>query len=132
MILALDPGATTGWARGIDYAADGWGQVPDDNIWTLLENFYPSLIVIEDFVYRGRLNIDFTPVEVIGVVKEWARQHRTELVWQTPSQVKHFFTNDRLKEREVYQPGMPHAMDAMRHLCYYLEFGRKRDTPKTK
>ena len=39
---------------------------------------------------------------------------------QTPAQAKGFVTDDKLKKMKLYQPGMPHLNDAMRHLVYYI------------
>ena len=131
-LLALDPGRTVGWAA-FDKGASGEryhsGQVKDDQVWHLLESSKLNLkgldlLIVESFKYRQLPKADLTPVEVIGIVKEWARQFQVDVTWQTPSQAKFFFTDDRIKKLGLYQPGKPHAMDAMRHLLYYLGFGK--------
>ncbi len=133
MLLALDPGKTTGWASySPEDAAYLRGEVQPDEIWKLLEDTHATInetitkLIVERFVHRSKFKVDLTPVEVIGVVKEWARQTETMIIWQQPSQAKHFFTNDRLKERGVYLAGKPHANDALRHLLYYQDFGKGR------
>lgn len=125
MIVALDPGRTTGWATydlGEHMHAGQW--VEPLSVYSELSDMRPTLIVCESFLFRQKIKIDFTPVEVIGVVKLFCYQSGIELVMQTPSQAKHFFTDDRLKERGLYQAGQPHANDATRHMLYYLEFGK--------
>lgn len=77
-------------------------------------------MVYESFQFRSGLpKAVLTPVEVIGVVKEWARQKDWALVSQTPAEGKFFFTDDRLKAMQLWKPGKPHAMDALRHLLYF-------------
>jgi len=82
-------------------------------------------VVCESFQYRPHIpKVDLTPVEVIGVVKEWCRQNKVTLIMQTPAQAKAFWNDDRLKQFRVYKTNMPHANDAMRHLFYATYFGR--------
>lgn len=135
MILALDPGLTTGWAvyekipiHDLRYRS---GQVHQDDVWNLLESSHfardePAItrLVVERFQYRPHLpKVHLSPVEVIGVVKEWARQHEVDITWQTPAEGKFYYTDKRLKELDVYTPGKPHANDAMRHLWYFIGLG---------
>ena len=124
--LTIDPGATVGWAafrpNSCHYSC---GQIPHDKVWTMLEQArwtyeLEGPIVVEKFLYRqGLPKIDFRPVEVIGVIKEWARQTHWEIVWQTPAEGKGFFKDEHLKNANLYRAGMPHAMDAVRHLLYF-------------
>lgn len=131
-IVALDPGKTTGAAlatlRNDDYEIETVCQVEPDFIWRTLTNYKPEVIVMERFIGYPKIKMDFSPVEVIGIVKEWCRQNDVTLVEQTPAQAKHYFTDARLKERNVYVKGMPHGCDAIRHLLYWLDFGRKAPT----
>jgi len=128
-IIALDPGRTVGWATfKKPNARDGYksGQIKWDATWSLLDSAlietHDIHLVVESFKHRQLPKIDYTPVEVIGVVKEWARQNDVNITWQTPSQAKFFWTDERLKDYTLYRPGKPHANDAMRHLLYYLNF----------
>lgn len=127
-ILAIDPGKTTGFyianrAQGIDMDS-GAGQAPQEDIWRLLDGLKPEVVVIEKFSFRGgHTKIDYSPAEVIGVVREWCRQKDVDLHFQTPSQAKHYWGDERLKERNLYNVGMPHANDAVRHFLYFTEFG---------
>ena len=147
-LLSLDPGTTTGWAMfRKPNNRDGYtsGQIRDDQIWGLLEtarwdsvdvvlplgDFVRTTkqkvdltIICESFQYRQLPKAVLTPVEVIGVVKEWARQNEVEVIFQTPAQGKFYFSDTRLKAMGLWKPGKPHAMDAMRHLLYFLGFGQ--------
>lgn len=125
-LLALDPGKTTGWCCDppVELLETNHGQVEPDKVWLLLCLYKPTHIVMETFVFRqAKSRINLVAVEVIGIVKEWARQYHAEVFEQTPSQAKHYFTDDRLKNRGLYFPGEQHARDAARHLCYIREFG---------
>lgn len=130
-LLAFDPGRTVGWATFQKPREYRSGQFPEDRtrVWLdayhLLPGMTPiDLLIVERFTYRSNLpKADLTPVEVIGVIKEWSRQNHVDIVWQTPAQGKFYFTDDRLKEMELYRVGQPHANDATRHLLYYLGFG---------
>jgi hypothetical protein len=45
------------------------------------------------------------------------------VVMQTPSTGKSFYSNEQLKEKGVYKRGIPHGMDATRHLLHWFTFG---------
>lgn len=130
MILALDPGGTTGHASYFPEEDPAFvvGQVQPDQLWEFLQlslQFKMKLIICESFNYRPKAWADLTPVECIGVIKEFARHTEIPTIFQTPEQGKHFFTDDRLKERKLYRKKMPHANDALRHLLYFLEFDKR-------
>jgi hypothetical protein len=40
-------------------------------------------------------------------------------------QAKAFWTDEKLKLVGLYEPGMKHARDALRHLLYLICFGKK-------
>jgi len=123
MILAIDPGKTTGYAYQHGEAHGSGQLVLQDALWGLLDALAPTVIVCERFDHRMVMGADLEAVEVIGILKEWSRQNRVEVHFQTQEQAKHFFTNARLKERGMDRPGLPHARDAARHLLYWLTFG---------
>jgi hypothetical protein len=142
-LLGLDPGATTGWAlfvKGAPTERYRSGQINQDKVWELLEtakfnaeyrddmtDVVDLTIICESFQHRQLPKVDLSPVEVIGVVKEWARQNQIEIVWQTPAQGKAFFDNNRLAALDVLKRPATHwrhANDAMRHIMWYLGFGK--------
>lgn len=134
IIISLDPGQTTGYV--IKYDSDDfpitYGQCQPDAIWDLLNARYHAdiqfVLIYERFDYRRhKMHADLTPVEVIGVIKEWVRQNwlygNIEVYTQFPAQAKNFWTDDRLKEFGMYYKGQQHARDAARHYLYWLYFG---------
>ena len=137
-ICAIDPGGTSGYVLSevihgepLTTLEHTIGEIDLSRVWDMLTSYKPDIIVIEKFSYRNSRNkVDLTAVEVIGVVREWCRQTDVDLYFQTPSQAKHFFTDDRLREGRAYNKGMPHANDAMRHLFFFLEFGKGKGFAK--
>lgn len=128
MIVALDPGKTTGFAYR-NGESGGAGEIAQDSVWDTLETLKPTILVVESFQFRqARSKVNLIPNEIIGVVKEWARQRNVPVVWQTPSQAKHYFDDRRLREIGAWAEGMPHARDATRHLLFYLQFGEGKAT----
>lgn len=139
LILAIDPGGTSGFAfwdskhREFEgYPYKPWeipevAQVPQASIWDALENSRPDILVVETFTYRQKVKASLAAAEVIGVIKEWARQKRVPVHWQTPSQGKDFYDDDRLRQYDSFHHGLVHANDATRHLLYFLEFGEGKD-----
>jgi hypothetical protein len=123
--LTIDPGKTNGWAVWkpvtMQYQA---GQIPYESVWKMLEQSKYTYeldgpLIVERFNHRqGMPNIDHSPIEVIGVIKEWARQNQWHIHWHNPAQ-KEFFKDEILKKHGLWIPGKPHAMDALRHLLYF-------------
>lgn len=111
----------------------GVDQFYRDDLWFFLESSRQAgmrELVVEKFTPRPMLAVDLSPVEVIGIIKEWSRQKAWyNIVWQSPSEAKFYFTNARLKERRLYQPNVPHGLDALRHVLYRRQdFGVSKKT----
>jgi RNAse (barnase) inhibitor barstar len=124
-LIALDPGVTTGYVIEQTDVLEH-GQCKPDAVWDLLDDLTrPLVIVCESFQYRRQqLNAVLTPVEVIGVVKEYVRQHPdVELHFQTPAMAKSYWNDQRLKMYGLWFTGEQHARDAARHILYYKYFG---------
>lgn len=141
-IIWFDPGVTVGWASfQKPNDRDGYqsGQFDHETQWSQLDMIHNyrlglthtssgiDLLGYEEFQYRNGLSrADLTPVENIGVIKEWAKQNKVTTYSQVPGQAvgkNAFFNDERLKVLGLHKPGMKHANDAMRHLLYYLSFG---------
>lgn len=132
MILALDPGGTTGlaWIRDVkDKVVCSLQVGPYEHhseLWDFLTVNAPEHIVCESFTYRnGLAKADLIPVEYIGVIRLWCERKERPMTMQTPSMAKKFFDDKKVKAAGLWKPSMPHAMDAVRHLLYYITFTLK-------
>lgn len=137
-IIGLDPGGTTGWAS-LDTNSGEWTHSqlgPHEHHLELekcLESVLPRkmhALVCESFEYRRdqRDNVQLVSREYIGVVKLFAQKYGTPVVFQTASQGKAFWKDEKLKLCNLHVPGNPHANDATRHvLAYMLRY--QRSTP---
>lgn len=133
MILALDPGGTTGlaWMHGTNGAVRTMQMGPDEHheeLWNFMRVYTPTAIVCESFTYRnGLAKADLIPCEYIGLVKLYAEKYCVPLYMQTPSMAKKFFSDDKLKAADLWITGKQHARDAVRHLMYYVTFTLKSE-----
>lgn len=122
-VIAFDPGGTTGIAWESYDRLIFTDQLKDlDNIYNILDQNYPEYVVYERFDFRyggGRARVDLTAKEVIGVIKLWCIHNHKKPHEQTPSQAKKLWTDDKLRRSDLWRPGMPHAMDATRHVLYF-------------
>ena len=126
LILALDPGETTGYViaeiDGINYDIKLSGQHPN---WRQLEgliNYWsPDAIVYEAFylspeIAKFKSRSTLPTVEVIGVLKYLAQKYSVRQLIAQPPSAKELVTLPR------YVAGVsgPHARDALKHLIAYL------------
>ena len=97
LLLAIDPGKTTGWALFRDGVVANLGQVEGVDEFTLwledlIKEYGPiNVIVVEAFVlFRGKaqqqIGSEFEVVQVIGICQSWALRNNVELVKQ-PSDI---------------------------------------------
>ena len=138
-IIAFDPGATTGVAEleiNQRLFTIVTHQLPNAHavLWDTLNRMRPDIIVYEQFLHQQRIKADYTPVEMIGVIKLYAAFHEISLVGQTPATGKAFWTNDKLRtikmpktDISLYKTNAPHAMDALRHLLHFVTFSLNDD-----
>ena len=131
MLVALDPGKTVGvaiCAYDLKKRTARWdhAQVRDNEVWSILELYSEKglqRVIAESFTFRAKTAVNLVGAEVQGIIKEFCRQFRIPYEPQNPSEGKHYFTNKRLIDLDLYIPNKPHANDATRHLLYYLNFG---------
>ncbi len=135
-VLSLDPGVTTGWCRAdledsFVSLLPGQGELSHRQIYSLLATYEPHYVVCEDFEYRPGQAKDYivlTSLEYIGVVKLYAEPSSTrmwiqpKLSMQKAAEGKGYYSNDKLKELGVYKRGLPHGMDALRHMLHWFTF----------
>ena len=134
-ILALDPGGTTGFKIWSDEVGFVGGQLINghmkdghhEELWSMLNNLYPTVVIYEAFEYRNRARAGLVldSREYIGIIRLWGEiTDGAVLVKQTASQAKGFVNDAILKKGSLWVPGNPHENDAMRHLVYYLVNGK--------
>ncbi|HVI80647.1 MAG TPA: hypothetical protein VM715_21360 [Candidatus Acidoferrum sp.] len=149
-VIALDPGGITGWATytaeriedtegKAEYYDEEWyqGQLEGDDhherLYRLLElsRVEDYRIVCESFEFRNmdrrhRDNINLMSREYIGVAKLYHQTENVSLFMQGAGLAKGFIpdtgsqANKKLRDAGLWKSGWPHAMDATRHLLYYL------------
>lgn len=132
-VIALDPGGTTGWAKGLIYEGrmgviSGQDTFNHIELYDFVENMRPDIIVCERFDFRKggrtRAGVELISKEYIGVVHLYSQVMNIELHMQMPAEgVGGYWKDDhRLKEDKVFTRGKPHANDAMRHLLQWFTF----------
>lgn len=132
-VISIDPGRMTGYTyASIEegalsfYPFQSMDEV--DDLWRRLEEFKPDHIVMEDFEFRGnaRTGLDLFPQQLIGVARLYELIEptgKTALRLQKAAQGKSYFTDNILKQNNLYRRGIPHGMDATRHLLQWATFG---------
>ena len=125
MIVALDPGVTTGVAvftpTGIIMNEWRYDTAPHARIYHALDILKPKLVISEAFHFRqDKTGAVFTGVEYIGVIKCFCQQNGVEHIEMTPGQGKGFWDNRKIKALGWWKPSAPHAIDAMRILLTHL------------
>ena len=133
-IMSVDPGVTSGYCLAYLEASrcryHPFQMVDDvDDFWRRLIDFEPRHLIIEDFEFRrgkyaaGGLNL--FPKEMIGVARLYSSvaKHQVGLYIQKAAQGKAYYSDKILKTKQLYLRGIPHAMDASRHLLQWLTFG---------
>jgi hypothetical protein len=149
-ILALDPGGTTGWSSfqadeypnivdvdesllpitdGEIYENELWkkGHLQGDHAVELdmllgLHRTEKYIVVCESFVPRpGKIGAQLDVAQqYIGQVKLFCEKEGVPLKMQMPGQVKPFVKDETIKKLRMWSPGWKHAMDATRHLLFYM------------
>jgi hypothetical protein len=147
-IIGLDPGGTTGWAKlevvDLDNGSPtmwNFGQIGPEPHHNDLDIFLGQehvrggmTIVCEHFDWRpskqaqvyGDRKVELISREYEGVVHRFHQERaRTPnapvvLVLQQPSEALGFVKDANIKALDLWWPGHKHAMDALRHILYYL------------
>lgn len=142
-LLSLDPGETTGcclFCADQDEAILAYAnqiktwplEVGVLNLAKLIEELKPAKIVFESYqVYEWKADdhswSQIPTVQIIGCIKTLCIQLNIPYTTQTAQVAKGFCSDAKLKEWGFYQIGLKHARDAIRHGCYYLLFGNKKE-----
>lgn len=144
-LIALDPGETTGVA--IFYVSqDGNIGLEQKQLktWPFEEGYkefrklfrvLPKAVVHEAYkIYEWKTTAhgwsEVPTLQLIGCIKAvilfgngYIQLYPTPVYVQTAQVAKNFCTDEKLKEWGMYNSGMRHARDAVRHGCYFLLFG---------
>jgi len=134
--LCFDPGHTTGYARFDGYKLTGFGELvtkPIEAAVITLQDAMalaePDTVVMESYtVYQWKAQqhggSELLTARVIGCIETLCVQQFIPRIIKQPAHIaKGFCKDSKLKQWGLYQPGMRHARDAIRHGCYYLLFG---------
>jgi hypothetical protein len=130
-VLSLDPGVTTGMCFGVIEADSKLVVTPKQErliasgLWRVLETWEPQEIVCESFEFRkqSRQGLVLDSVKFIGVTELYAQLNGARLHGQMAAHGKSYYTDAKLKQLAIYVPGLPHGMDALRHLLHWYTFG---------
>ena len=140
VLLALDPGETTGCCVFIDGNVSEFRQLSTvnkktrDYEWGIIEDFIdeisPDAVIIENYrIYAHKLeqhsSSDVPTLQLIGAIKYMLHKRNIPYKLQMAQQAKGFVTDDKLKEWGMWDVGHKHARDACRHCVYYLVSLRK-------
>jgi hypothetical protein len=124
-VVGIDPGGTTGTAMFSStslrwYRSQLEGEHHSE-LWAYLEKVKPHVLVCESWQNRGKDAADITAPQYIGICKLYASSSDlTKFVSQSPATGKGFWNDGKLKRVGLYMPGNRHAMDATRHVLYFL------------
>lgn len=151
VLLALDPGETTGWSIWECNTAstfvrmhscgqlDTWDKEAS-SIVNCVRNF-PALVsaaqeigsievVMESYrVYEWKADShswsDVPTLRIIGSMETRLIDANIPYTFQTAQVAKRFVTDELLKQWGFYERGQRHSRDSMRHALYYILFGKE-------
>lgn len=145
IVVALDPGETTGFAvfRGVELIE--FGQLipgykdPSESaklIDALIKRAKADLVVYESYrVYSFKTDShawnEMYTSQVIGTIRFMCNTGVPEMKViptfpQTAQVAKQFVTDEKLKAWNMYARGQKHARDAIRHGCWFILFGEEK------
>lgn len=144
-VLTYDPGETTGVAvfsgprliytdqiKTPDLSRESWL-----NLATYIDMYRPDIVICEDYRVYGWKTDQHTwahlhTPKLIGMLTAVCYQHGIPMpIMQMAVQAKQFCTDKKLREWDMYDRGLRHGRDAVRHGAYYLLF-HKQEWPKVK
>lgn len=138
ILLALDPGETTGWSIFQDQKLLASGQAVTKPIETgydwlhkTFEQFRPTQVVFESYrVYSWKAQShtfsDLHTSQFIGAIQVVCHQYQVPFFQQTAQIAKQFSTDEKLKLWGFYIKGQKHARDSLRHATYYQLHSHKK------
>lgn len=148
LILAFDPGETTGFCAMFDFKIRGLGQVntkPELSMFDCYKNLMEVFadqrmfghledVAIEDYrIYDWKAEShswsQVHTIKVVGLIQLLCGQNQLEYTMRMAQVAKGFCTDQKLEMWGLYDKtkGMKHARDAVRHACYHALFSKKAD-----
>lgn len=148
LVLCLDPGETTGWSLFGGGELIEWGQEATGTEPALMADFVNSIeaayhsvldwpdglerIVYEEYRVRGNkaqehIGSEVVTIQHIGAIKVVANELGLKLVKQSAGMAKGFASDRKLRAWGLYQTGLRHANDSIRHGVYWHLFSYRKD-----
>lgn len=138
VLLALDPGETTGWCVFQASKMLASGQIVSatveqgtDQIEALILKHKPEYMVYEDYkVYSWKANSHswnelHTP-QLIGGIRHICHSQKIPVYKHMAQQPKEFMTDEKLKTWGYWVKGQKHARDSVRHALFFLLFSHAK------
>jgi hypothetical protein len=137
MLLALDPGETTGYSFFMagEHFANGiidWKILTEGfNTFTaMVARFSPDVIVYENFRLNplranAQSGSEINTLRIIGAIEFLCNQNNIRFYKMMPSTAKGFVSDLKLKEWELYKKINPHARDSLRVAIHWLLFNKE-------
>lgn len=140
-MLCIDPGNTTGTCLFVKGQLESWAQLVTiqetlgengcksqiawEGLIDYIKQIKPTLIVCENYrVYSHKLErhtfSEVPTLRLIGGIDLLAYQLGVPIRYQMAASAKGFANDERLKAWGLWQEGMRHSRDAIRHGIYYL------------
>jgi len=127
--ISIDPGETNGWSYWDGNERLDKGQDTSLELFERVERYIDEgmeFLLYENYVLRqssakAMVGNKFLTSQNIGVLKWLAHKHGLKIATQMPAQ-KEFFDNDKLKHLGLYDKGLIHCRDSVRHALYYQFF----------
>jgi hypothetical protein len=135
MLLAFDPGETTGFARFEKGRLTWYEELKTLTVHDAVPVLSPLIkgqcnVVVENYqVYKWRAKQHVgdtlhTP-RLIGCIETLCALRGIRPTKQTAQNAKGFVTDEKLKAWGMYVKGKPHTRDAIRHGIFYLLFHKQ-------
>lgn len=146
-VLALDPGECSGYCiiqwdhmRQIKPREDlasciiTHGQIASrdlvkqhQELERLITTYNPDIIVYEKFLLYGhkaaaQIGSDMYTPQVVGQIKVLCAKYNKREISNSAQNAKLFYTDKKLKEHNMWQVGMKHCRDSIRHALYAIDF----------
>lgn len=124
MIMAIDPGGTTGVAFHADQSEGGKGYLTcvthtPDELWNLFEfgGKHPEVVICEDFQTGNRINpIQHYTIRLVGGIQALCSFLQVPLYMQSPQNRKAFLKDAEDILKRDGRKFMEHEKDALAHL----------------